>query len=391
MRAARRARLAEETARQGVEALLLLGGANVSYATGAAVMSADAGRSALQRPVAVIVAGDPWPHLFTAFREGVPPDHPADHVHAGLWLEAAALAGPYEIDRVVGCLAEIIGTDAIGLAVDELPLTVGAALREALPKAEVWDASLVVGAARVCKNPDELECIRRAQRINELAMLDVQPAAVPGVRQTDLSALFLRHILELGASANVVDPIWQVMPASVARGPRTTTGGVVYPVPTTDRILAEADVIWVDTGISYQGYASDFGRTWVVGRPPTARQRDQAKRWREVVERVLAVVRPGVSGRELTRAACRGETARPWLSHFYLSHGVGCDSAEMPLIGTDLGDDFDESIVLAPGMVLVLEPVIWEDGAGGYRSEDIFAVTDTGYVQLSDYAYLPYT
>jgi Xaa-Pro dipeptidase len=41
-------------------------------------------------------------------------------------------------------------------------------------------------------------------------------------------------------------------------------------------------------------------------------------------------------------------------------------------------------------VILVIEPVIWEDGAGGYRSEDIYAVTDDGWVSLSDYPYDPF-
>ena len=77
-------------------------------------------------------------------------------------------------------------------------------------------------------------------------------------------------------------------------------------------------------------------------------------------------------------------------SHFYLAHGVGTDSAEMPLVGTDLGEAFDERQVLQPGMVLVFEPVIWDEGAGGYRSEDIVAVTDDGWTALSDFPYDPF-
>ena len=34
-------------------------------------------------------------------------------------------------------------------------------------------------------------------------------------------------------------------------------------------------------------------------------------------------------------------------------------------------------------MVLVLEPVIWDDGHGGFRAEQIVAVTDDGYESLS--------
>ena len=53
-------------------------------------------------------------------------------------------------------------------------------------------------------------------------------------------------------------------------------------------------------------------------------------------------MRAGVTGGDLTAAAmavCGG--ARPWMPHFYLGHGLGLDAAEMPFVGTDLGDDFD--------------------------------------------------
>jgi Xaa-Pro aminopeptidase len=41
-------------------------------------------------------------------------------------------------------------------------------------------------------------------------------------------------------------------------------------------------------------------------------------------------------------------------------------------------------------MVFVLEPIAWADGTGGYRSEEIVAVTDDGYELLSDFHYEPY-
>ena len=41
---------------------------------------------------------------------------------------------------------------------------------------------------------------------------------------------------------------------------------------------------------------------------------------------------------------------------------------------------------MAPGMVLVLEPIIWDDGYAGYRSEDIYAVTDDGWMRTGDVA-----
>jgi Xaa-Pro aminopeptidase len=152
-------------------------------------------------------------------------------------------------------------------------------------------------------------------------------------------------------------------------------------------------VLWVDTGNTLNGYDSDFGRAWIVGTEPTAAQRDQFRRWKAIVDAVLAVVRPGATGGDLTRAAVEtnGSDRRPWLPHFYLAHGIGVDSAEPPFIGTDLGPDFDEAIVLSPGMVFVLEPIAWADGTGGYRGEEIVAVTESGYELLSDFHYEPYT
>jgi Xaa-Pro aminopeptidase len=152
-------------------------------------------------------------------------------------------------------------------------------------------------------------------------------------------------------------------------------------------------VIWVDAGILWEGYASDYGRTWITGArlDPTPRQREQFQRWRDVVDATLEVLVPGVSAGALCRVATEAnDGVRPWIEHFYLAHGVGTDSAEMPLVGTDLGPDFDDAQKMEPGMVVVLEPVIWDDGAGGYRAEDIVAVTDSGWVPLSGPTYEPF-
>ena len=60
------------------------------------------------------------------------------------------------------------------------------------------------------------------------------------------------------------------------------------------------------------------------------------------------------------------------------------------MIGTDLGQEFDDNFVLQSGMVLVLEPVVWEDGTGGYRSEEVLVITEEGSTRLTDYPYTPY-
>ena len=386
MRRDRRTKLQAAMERRGIDVLVLTGTGNVHYATGARWAAAELGRSVHEPAIAIVdVAG--LPHLFTAYPEGVPPDLPPAHVHGPLAPEFVEGVG-----SLAGAVRDIAGPGELTVAIDELSAPAYLHLPHLLGRASVLGADEVLGEAKLVKTDDEIECIRRSQRINELAMYDVYAALRPGVRQNELSAVFLRRIFELGATANAIDPIWQATPRAIADGPWTVHGDLAFPTASSDRILREDDLILVDTGILYEGYASDFGRTWWPGsRGPTARESDQLRRWKAVVERVLAATKPGATGLELARAASEGERhRRPWLDHFYLVHGVGTESAEMPFIGTDLGEAFDESIVLRPGMVMVLEPVIWDDGQGGYRAEDIVAVTEDGYRMLSDFPYTPF-
>jgi Xaa-Pro dipeptidase len=367
MRRERHRKVVDALDAQGLAAAVLVGQQNVAYAVGARAPAADAARAAHQRMVAVVTADSEFPHLYTAFPEGAPPELPADHRHGAL---------PVEWPDGAGALANVLPEGP--LALDEYTMPMHAALR----RRDVADATALLSACKVVKTGDELECIRRAQSINEQAIVDVERLVTPGVRGTELSGAFLRRIFELGATANTVDPIWQRMPLGIADGPYSATGDVVFPTPTTDRPPAAGDVIWVDTGIDYHGYASDFGCTFVVG-GPDARQRDQAARWREVVDRCLDVLKPGATAGDLVRAACANGTRRPWLPHLYLAHGIGTNSAEMPMVGTDLGADFDNALLLEPGMVLVFEPVVWDDGRAGFRAEEIVVVTEDGYEYLS--------
>src|SRR5208282_6796063 len=70
-------------AQQGLDALVLLGNTNVAYATGAIWSLGDSGRANFEQPVAVVVAGDQWPHLFSPMREDdqLRTELPFDHLH----------------------------------------------------------------------------------------------------------------------------------------------------------------------------------------------------------------------------------------------------------------------------------------------------------------------
>jgi Xaa-Pro aminopeptidase len=287
-------------------------------------------------------------------------------------------------------LAELIPAGAT-VGVDELTGAMRRAADRLFPGGPPVDAAPVVGAAKLVKTADQISCIRRACRITDEAAVDVQKALTPGVRQIDLSAEFVRRAFELGATASMLEPIWQVMPATKAEGTWTTHGDLALPLLSTERELAKGDVLWTDVSITYTGFCSDFGRTWLVGETPSERQQDQFRKWRSILDAVLKVTKAGATSGDLARAAIAANGGqKPWLPHFYLGHGIGTNAAEMPMIGTDLGQEFDDNFVFPAGMVLVLEPVVWEDGTGGYRSEEIVVITEDGFTPITDYPYTPY-
>ena len=89
MRRERGARLRAAMADKGIEALVLLGNSNVTYATGASWPLGDAGRGNVERPVAVVLADDDMPHLFTPFVADVASrlDLDEDHLHGATYLD----------------------------------------------------------------------------------------------------------------------------------------------------------------------------------------------------------------------------------------------------------------------------------------------------------------
>lgn len=378
LRRDRYAKLQFQMAVNGLDALVLLHAPHVAYATDCLPKGVDATHASANRPVAVVRADHPLPCLLGGDPDGLDVDP-----HPGVWPdidEGAADLGAQ--------LEAILGNTARGGRVG-IDLMTGAMRRTGvLSGADIADAADTMAAVKLRKTIDELACIHQAQTRTNRAMASVYEALVPGVRRSELAAVFLRRLREEGIDANMIDVIFQPMARRMADGPRTTTGHLAFPTWSGDPVYAEGDLIWVDSGSDYHGYASDFGRTWPVGRWPTPEEHRCFLRWLVVMNAAYETIAPGVTFADVCAAATAADAPhrsagdRPWMPHFYLVHGVGIESAEMPFLGTDNGPDFDAAHTLEPGMVMVLEPAIWEDGTGGYRAEEIVAVTADGWIPL---------
>ena len=334
----------------------------------------------------------PVPHLFTHTPEGVPADHPADHVHPGLDLESDAGAA-----ALVAFVADHVGDGAGRVLLDEWTMPLRRAWTARLPDVAVDDAAAnLMGRAQAGQDRRRARVHpRRAapQRAGDARRVRRAPAGAAAMRS--LRAVPAPRVRARARDQNTVDPIWQVMPESVAAGPAVGHGRRRLPDghrPTA--CSTQGDVIWVDTGITLEGYDSDFGRTWIVGAEPTAAQRDQFRRWKDVVDAVLGDHQAGRHRRRPHARRGRRATAA--------SAGRGCRTSTSPTASASTAPrrrssapisapEFDETIVLAPGHgVRRSSRSSWADGTGGYRGEEIVAVTDDGYELLSDFHYEPY-
>jgi Xaa-Pro dipeptidase len=373
MRAERLAKLQAQLVAQDLGGAVLLHGPHVTYATGHVPDAVDASHAVHRRAVAIVPAeGTPRLHV-----HGDPGDVDSD-VAAALWPE---------LDEDVGLLEASIG-EVLGHGTDRRfavdSITGAMARAKVFGEATLSDASRVLGPARINKTADEIACIERSQVETEIAMESAQVACVPGATRSEVAGAFLGAMRDQGAHHNEIDPIFQVMPRHRDGGPRTANGDVAFPTGIENPTFARGDLVWVDAGHAYEGYASDFGRTWIVGREPNEAEQECFERWAAIMDATKEAVKPGATLGDVGRAAIAANNGRrPWLPHFYVAHGVGLESAEMPMVGSDLGQEFDDGYLLAEGMILVLEPVVWDDGVASYRAEEILVVARDGCRVLS--------
>ena len=145
----------------------------------------------------------------------------------------------------------------------------------------------------------------------------------------------------------------------------------------TRRRFRRGELIVVDLGAIYKGYASDMTRTFSL---TTARKQlkllNVVKRAQEAA---IKRVRDGAKAARVDKAArevIRRAGYEKFCSHG-TGHGVGLDIHEAPSLAPGSED------ILRRGMVLTVEPGIYVPGLGGARWEDMMIVTAKGYEILT--------
>jgi Xaa-Pro dipeptidase len=255
----------------------------------------------------------------------------------------------------------------IGIELDYLPAADFAALAGRLPDVTFVAAEALLARLREIKTAEEIEIIRKLSRIADQAITQAYRAVRAGSSEMDLAAALTRGIYEGGAE------YFKLM--IVATGERS-----VFPnVGPTARVLSAGDVCRVEIFPMIAGYHAGVCRTAAVEAAPP-----EAKRiWGNLTackHMLLDAIRPGASTRAIYEGylAKVGELGLPPIS--FIGHGIGLGLHEDPYLGPT------QDRPLEAGMVLGIEPLIYETGFGfGMQNKDMVLVTATGCELLSDH------
>ncbi|HXH67426.1 MAG TPA: Xaa-Pro peptidase family protein [Candidatus Limnocylindrales bacterium] len=250
-------------------------------------------------------------------------------------------------------------------------------LKIAAPQANIKDIRGNIIGLRLVKGPGEIAFLRQAIELSLEAHFAAIRMMHPGLWEYQVAAKMVEVHAVGGSEAEAYAPI-------VGAGPNSTA----LHYDNLGRKIQDGDIVVMDVGAQYSGYAADITRTVPANGKFTARQR-------EIYDIVLGAQNAAMSALKPGLDMCgKGKQSLYKISYDYInSHGK--DQNGKPLgqyyihglghnIGLDVHDPGESCSALKPGQVVTIEPGIYipEENLG-VRIEDDVLITETGYELLS--------
>jgi Xaa-Pro aminopeptidase len=231
------------------------------------------------------------------------------------------------------------------------------------PPATIIDPATIVHEMRVLKSAAEIELMQRAADIAAEAHCEAMKSVRQGMREYEVEALIEQIFRRRGANGPAYTSI-------VGAGANAT----VLHYINNDGELHDGELLLVDAGAEYKGYASDITRTYPINGKFTKPQREIYDLVLEAQMSCVEMVRPGVTHEEIKNHSIEVLTAgmvrlgllkgnpdelikEEKFKQFYM-HGLG------HMLGIDVHDVgryyYDKrSRALEPGVVMTVEPGIY--------------------------------
>jgi len=289
------------------------------------------------------------------------------------YLDAAKRLWPHERIHIYGLqaaqdIAHILRTRVkgpIGFEATSMSIAFYTALGSDL---QLQNADTIISECRAIKDADEIAAMRKACSLNHDLMKYVPTILEEGRSEVDIAWDIETFFRTKGASELAFQSIVAI----------NQNAALPHASPNKDCRLKKQNHVLVDVGCRCDDYCSDQTRTFWFGDTPEKRFTETLALVQEAQALAIEKVRPGVLGRELYQVA-RDFFAKHGLADRFthgLGHGVGLDTHE----GISLHARCETP--LEAGMIITIEPGLYEATWGGIRWEYMLLVTENGYETL---------
>ena len=259
--------------------------------------------------------------------------------------------------------SRLAGLRVLGAETAVFPTPLGRAVEELV------DIGPLINGLREVKDPDELAVIGLGIQTAEAVHAASRELLRPGLREIDYYAALVER-----ATRAAERPF--VMMCDLVSGERSASGGG----PPTTRIMQSGELVILDFFPYVEGYRGDITNTLVVGGEPRSEQSEAFERAEAALRAGEAELRPGapVAGIFAAMDATLRERP-PWSLNHHGGHGLGLGHPEPPHIVPR------SDRTLQAGMVITLEPGVYDPSFGGVRLEHDYLITPTGFERLSSH------
>lgn len=274
-------------------------------------------------------------------------------------------------------------------------------IKTAYPPHTIIDPTMITGEMRLHKNEDEVKLMHKAGEIAAEAHILAMQTAKAGMNEAQIEAMMESYMRDKGASGVAYNSI-------IGGG----DNACILHYVENNCALKDGDLLLIDAGANYKGYASDITRTFPVSGRFTKPQREvydvvldvqlrcieATKKGNTVKQRQdlsIELLTEGMKQLGLLKGKTKDLIKNKKFMKYYM-HGVG---HYLGLDVHDAGRYFTDQTAknsrpFAPGMVLTVEPGLYippddKDAPGKYRGigiriEDDIVVTEDGNFNLTD-------
>lgn len=358
----------ERARSQGLEAVVIMPGPNMAYLTGLDMHLSE-------RTAMLFFPTNGEPFAFC-------PAFETERVQKGAGIEKVFAWGEEEGPAPVlqrALAATGIGGGVLGLeyrymrlmerellagAIASSPATMAGKPRQL----QYEDAGVLLADLRMHKDEDELALMLEAAAIVDAGVKAAHAVIKPGISERQVRAYMEQELQKLGA-----EPPFEI---NIASGPRSA----IPHAGTSDRVMQEGELVWVDFWYNHKGYWGDITRTFPVGKVE-GQLAEIFTVCLEAQAKARAEARTGMTGAQVD-AIARDYIATKGYGQYFThrtGHGLGIEVHEEPYI---VGSNHHP---LEVGNSFTLEPGIYIPGLGGVRIEDDVILEKDGARVLTQY------